>query len=118
MMKLDKVSLISLPRIEDKRGCLSIIEQGKHIPFPIKNVRWYCLNNETVNLESFTTCDRCLVPLSGEVDLIVSDDVHFTNYNLNSASIALYVPEGLFVHVSNSSKDSVLLVLTSESLEM
>ena len=118
MQNINQVSRISLPRIEDKRGCLSIIEQCKQIPFTIKKVRWYSLSNETVNLEVLKTCDRCLVALSGKVDLVVYDNVSLKHYNLDSPSTAMYVPYECSVDVSNFSEDAVLLVLTSDSFEM
>ena len=39
-MKESENRIISLPKISDVRGNLSIIEQYKHVPFEIRRVYW------------------------------------------------------------------------------
>lgn len=115
MQKLDEVLYLNLPTIEDKRGCLSIIEQCKHIPFLINGVRWYSLDKESVDFRLFAKCDLCLVALSGRIGLTVSDHISKINYELDSSSTALYVPNGILVDISCFSGDAILLILTSNS---
>ena len=40
MMILSNNSIISLPRIPDRRGALSVIEQFNNVPFKIERAFW------------------------------------------------------------------------------
>ena len=40
MEKVSDSKIVQLPKIEDPRGNLSIIEQFKNIPFEIRRVYW------------------------------------------------------------------------------
>ena len=39
-MKLDDIKIVELPKFEDQRGNLSVVEEQKEIPFEIKRTYW------------------------------------------------------------------------------
>ena len=84
MSQLDKVVVLSLPKIADPRGCLTIIQQCQHIPFEISEVVWYPLEIETVKEVNKQDCDRAIVALSGMVIVNVSDQDNTSSYRLDN----------------------------------
>lgn len=45
-MGIDACKIIELPKIADRRGNLTAIEGGRHIPFDIKRVYYLCSRGE------------------------------------------------------------------------
>ena len=67
--------IISLPKIANPRGNLSIIEQIKQIPFEIKRVHWIYDVPGGVNRGShaYKETQEFIVALSGSFDVEVDD---------------------------------------------
>ena len=110
------MSVLQLPMFEDKRGCLSIIEENQHIPFEIAYVEWHSVNNG-LRLDYYNRCNRALVALSGRMSLIVADETSSNTFELSNCYSALYVPAGLSVNVTGLSDSSNLLLLASRDIE-
>jgi dTDP-4-dehydrorhamnose 3,5-epimerase-like enzyme len=108
------IKIISLPKIEDRRGNLSVIE-NETIPFEIKRV-YYVYDipsgaerggHAHKNLKQF------LVALSGSFDVIVNDGEEESTVTLNKPNVGLLINPGIWRELKNFSSGSVCLVVAS-----
>lgn len=114
-MNIADCRVISLPKIADPRGNLSIIEQMKQIPFEIKRVHW--IYDVPGGLDrgghAFKETEEFIVALSGSFDIVVNDGNIRMTYPLNRSYFGLYVPKGMWRTMTNFSTNSLALVLSS-----
>lgn len=114
-MNISDCKIISLPKIGDERGNLSIIEQIKQIPFEIKRVHW--IYDVPGGLDrgghAFKEAEEFIVALSGSFDVVVDDGNIKMTYPLNRSYFGLYVPKGMWRTMTNFSTNSLALVLSS-----
>ncbi len=114
-MNKSKCRIISLPKIEDERGNLSIIEQIKQIPFVIKRVHW--IYDVPGGMErgghAYKETQEFIVALSGSFDVEIDDGTCKVIYPLNRSYYGLYVPNGMWRTMTNFSTNSLALVLSS-----
>lgn len=107
--------IIDLPKIEDERGNLSVIEQIKQIPFEIKRVHW--IYDVPGGLDrgghAFKETEEFIVALSGSFDVEIDDGEVKNTYPLNRSYYGLYVPKGMWRTMTNFSTNSLALVLSS-----
>ena len=112
--------ILGLPKIEDPRGNLSIIEQFKQIPFEIKRTYWI--------YDVPGGCDRgghaykenqeFIVALSGAFDVVLNDGKEKKTFSLNRSYMGLYVPKGMWRTMTNFSTNSLALVLSSTEYDV
>jgi len=109
------VKLIDLPRVEDPRGNLSFIEEGKHIPFKIERTYWIydVPGGQLRGGHAFKKQKELIVALSGSFDVIVDDGKEQKTYSLNRSYYGLYVPARLWRQMGNFSTNSLAMVLSS-----
>ena len=74
-MTIQDVQIIELPKILDKRGNLSIIEEFQHIPFKIARTYWIydVPGGETRGGHAYKENQECIVALSGSFDVVLDD---------------------------------------------
>jgi hypothetical protein len=115
-MKLNQVRLIDLPRILDRQGNLTFIEEIKHIPFKIRRVYWIydVPGGESRGSHAYKTLDEFIVALSGSFDVILHDGVEEKKYSLNRSYYGLYVPRMLWRRLENFSTNSLCLILAND----
>lgn len=111
----DQVRIINLPKIEDPRGNLSIIEEEKHIPFKIKRTYWIydVPGGQSRGGHAFKEQQELIVALSGSFDVVVDDGKTKQTYSLNRSYYGLYIPAGLWRQMQNFSTNSLALVMSS-----
>jgi dTDP-4-dehydrorhamnose 3,5-epimerase-like enzyme len=107
--------ILSLPKIGDERGNLSIIEQTKQIPFEIKRVHWIYDVPGGIDRggHAYKETEEFIVALSGSFDVVVDDGNDRKTYPLNRSYFGLYVPKGMWRTMTNFSTNSLALVLSS-----
>lgn len=107
--------LINLPKHEDPRGNLSIIEEQKQIPFKIERAFWIydVPGGETRGGHAYKSSEEFIVALSGSFDVILDNGTKKTKYSLNRSYYGLYVPSGTWRHMENFSTNALALVLAS-----
>ncbi|MBW3518031.1 FdtA/QdtA family cupin domain-containing protein [Flavobacterium sp. NKUCC04_CG] len=109
-----KIKIIDLPKIEDPRGNLSVIEKDT-VPFAIKRV--YYLYDVPSGAErgghAHIVQSAFLVALSGSFDVILNDGVGEQVITLNRPNKGLLIPEGVWRELKNFSSGSVCLVVSS-----
>lgn len=111
----DKVQIIQLPKILDKRGNLSVIEELKNIPFKIERTYWIydVPGGEARGGHAYKENREFIVALSGSFDVILDDGKERKTYSLNRSYYGLYVPKGIWREMNNFSTNSLALILAS-----
>lgn len=114
-MENNKIEIINLPKILDKRGNLSIIEEFKNIPFKIERTYWIydVPGGEARGGHAYKENQEFIVALSGSFDVILDDGTGKKTYHLNRSYYGLYVPKGVWREMNNFSTNSLALILAS-----
>jgi hypothetical protein len=114
-VKIEKESLINLPKILDPRGNLSFIEENNHLPFKIERSYWIydVPGGEKRGSHAFKKSCEFIVALSGSFDVILHDGTEERKYSLNRSYYGLYVPNMMWRSLENFSTNSLALVLSS-----
>ena len=112
---INDIRLIDLPKIEDRRGNLSVIE-GDIIPFPIKRV--YYLYDVPGGAErgghAHKNLYQFLIAVSGSFEVLLHDGNNEKSVTLNMASRGLLIVPGIWRELKNFSSGAVCLVVASE----
>ena len=115
MLESNNVHIIQLPKILDRRGNLSIIEEFRNVPFKIERVFWIydVPGGESRGGHAYYESEEFIVALSGSFDVTVNDGKEIKTYSLNRSYYGLYIPKMVWREFSNFSTNSVALVLSS-----
>ena len=114
-MKESENRIISLPKISDVRGNLSIIEQLKQVPFEIRRVYWIydVPGGFDRGGHAYKESEEFIVALSGSFDVELDDGEQKQTYQLNRSYKGLYVAKSMWRRMTNFSTNSLALVLAS-----
>ncbi|MCD0473289.1 FdtA/QdtA family cupin domain-containing protein [Flavobacterium sp. EDS] len=111
----NRIQIISIPKIEERRGNLSVIEHDT-VPFDIKRV--YYLYDVPSGAErgghAHKNLQQFLVALSGSFDVVLNDGRESKNITLNKPFEGLLIKPGIWRELQNFSSGSVCLVVASE----
>lgn len=109
---------IKLPKIEDPRGNLSVIEKDV-IPFVSKRVYYlYDIpSGASRGGHAHKEQKEFLVALSGSFDVILKDGSNSTTFTLNRPDEGLLIPNGYWRELENFSSGGICLVLASGEFE-
>lgn len=115
MSTIQDCKILSIPKIEDPRGNLSVIENDV-IPFVIKRV--YYLYDVPSGAErgghSHKEQYEFLVALSGSFDVILNDGNQQKTVTLNKPFEGLLITNGIWRELKNFSSGAVCLVIASD----
>lgn len=116
-MTLQEVRIIELPKILDRRGNLSFIEEENHIPFKIERTYWIydVPGGEHRGGHAYKENQELIVALSGSFDVVLDDGKEKKVYSLNRSYYGLYVPNMIWREMENFSTNSLALILSSTS---
>ena len=114
---MEQPRIIDLPKIGDKRGHLSLVEEFKHIPFKIERTYWIydVPGGEKRGGHAYRENQEFIVALSGSFDVVLDDGKEKKLYSLNRSYYGLYVPKGWWRQMENFSTNALALVLASTS---
>ena len=108
------MKLIDLPKIEDRRGNLSVIEKN-NIPFSIKRV--YYLYDVPTGAErgghAHKEQEEFIVSVSGSFDVVLNKGEEERVFSLNNPNQGLYVAQKTWRELRNFSSGAVCLVVSS-----
>lgn len=108
------IELISIPKIQEPRGNLSVIENDV-IPFEMKRV--YYLYDVPSGAErgghAHKNLKQFLIALSGSFDVILNDGIEQRTIALNKPFEGLLINPGIWRELNNFSSGSVCLVIAS-----
>ncbi|WP_017495370.1 FdtA/QdtA family cupin domain-containing protein [Flavobacterium sp. WG21] len=109
------IQILSIPKIEERRGNLSVIENDI-IPFSIKRV--YYLYDVPAGSErgghAHKDLRQFLVALSGSFDVVLNDGKEEKIVTLNKPYEGLLINPGIWRELQNFSSGSICLVVASE----
>ncbi|MGO4772958.1 FdtA/QdtA family cupin domain-containing protein [Flavobacterium sp. W22_SRS_FK3] len=109
------IKIISIPKIEERRGNLSVIENDT-VPFDIKRV--YYLYDVPSGAErgghAHKNLQQFLVALSGSFDVVLNDGKEGRIITLNKPYEGLLINPGIWRELQNFSSGSVCLVVASD----
>lgn len=112
---IENIQIIDIPKIEDTRGNLSVIEKST-IPFKIKRV--YYLYDVPSNAyrggHAHKEQQELLIALSGSFEVKLNDGKNSKSFMLNKPNKGLLIPTGIWRELENFSSGSVCLVLASD----
>ena len=110
-----EINIINIPKIEDPRGNLSVIEK-EVVPFEIKRV--YYLYDVPAGAErgghSHKEQQEFLIALSGSFDVILNDGKVEKSVTLNKPFEGLLITNGIWRKLKNFSSGAVCLVVASD----
>lgn len=115
-MSLQHCKIIDLPIVEDRRGNLTFIEGGKHVPFDIRRV-YYLYDvpgGSHRGGHAHKELHQLLIAMSGSFDILLDDGRTKFKYHLNRSYYGLYIPPMIWREIDNFSSGSVCMVLASE----
>ncbi len=114
-MSLADCKIIDLPRINDRRGNLTFIEGGRHVPFEVKRV--YYLYDVPGGAErgghAHKNLHQLIIAMSGSFDVVLNDGVQQKRFHLNRSYFGMYICPMIWRELDNFSSGSVCLVLAS-----
>ena len=111
--------ILQLPKILDRRGNLSVIEQFSNVPFKIERCFWIydVPGGETRGGHAYKNTQEFIVALSGSFDVIINDGIKEHKFSLNRSYYGLYVPDMTWRQMLNFSTNSLALVLASSKFD-
>lgn len=112
------VRLIEVPKIQDRRGNLSVIE-GATIPFVSKRV-YYLYDVPSGSKRgghAHKEQQEFLIALSGSFDVILKDGKSSQTVTLNKPNLGLLIVDGIWRELRNFSSGAVCLVLASDEFD-
>ena len=109
-------NVIELPKIHNRAGNITPIEENKHIPFPVKRI-YYLYDmpgGETRGGHAHKELLQLLIAASGSFDVVIDDGTNKKIVNLNRPNYGLLIIPGIWRELLNFSSGSICLVLASE----
>src|SRR5258706_9843946 len=87
-------SVVEVPRIENRAGNISLVENLKNLPFEVKRV-FYIYDipgGKDRGAHAHRQCHQFLVAVSGSFEIEMSDGVNRRTVTLNRPYYGLYIP--------------------------
>lgn len=110
-------SVIELPKIGDRNGSITALNNGIEIPFDVKRV-FYLYDipgGESRGAHAHKECHQFLVAVVGSFDVELFDGNVKRTISLNKPHIGLHIPPGVWASEVNFSSSSICLVMASEN---
>lgn len=115
-MTMEQPRIINLPKIADKRGNLSLVEENNHIPFKIARTYWIydVPGGEVRGGHAYHENEEFIIALSGSFDVVLTNCQGETlKFSLNRSYFGLLVPKGWWRQMENFSTNSLAFVCAS-----
>ena len=112
-------SVIELPKIENRSGNLTSIQNSIEIPFDIKRI-FYLYDipgGKDRGAHAHIECHQFLIAGSGSFDVLLDDGKSKKLVTLNQPYRGLHIPPGIWASEINFSSGSICLVLASHKYE-
>lgn len=114
--KVSDCKLIELPKINNRSGNITAINELVDIPFKIKRI-YYLYDvpgGEERGGHAHKKLQQLIVSASGSFDIILDDGKQKKKCHLNRPYFGLNVVPGIWREINNFSSGSICLVLASE----
>ena len=107
--------LIDLPKTSTRKGAITPIYGGEHVPFQIKRI-YYLYDvpgGESRGGHAHKALQQLIVSVMGAFDVILDDGHERKKIHLDRAYYGLYVPTTIWRELENFSSGGICLVLAS-----
>ena len=112
-------SLLELPKIENRLGNITPVENSKEIPFDIKRI-FYLYDipgGKDRGAHAHRECHQFLIAASGSFEVQLDDGYVKKTVLLNQPYRGLHIPPGIWASEVNFSSGAICLVLASLEYE-
>lgn len=113
--RIEECKLIQLPKIGDRLGHITVVNDNKELPFSTKRV-FYLFDipsGESRGAHAHKECHQFLVALSGAFEVSLDDGVNKRVVFLNQPNFGLHILPGIWASEINFSSGAICLVLAS-----
>jgi hypothetical protein len=108
--------VVHLPKIHNRAGNLTALENRKNIPFDIKRV-YYLYDvpgGEDRGGHAHLKLEQFVVAVSGAFDVLLNDGINKKIIHLDRPYIGLHIVPGIWRELLNFSSGAICLVLASD----
>jgi hypothetical protein len=120
MTSVTDCNLIQLPKVQNRSGNISIVENADNLlPFDVKRI-FYLYDipgGESRGAHAHKSCHQFLIAASGSFEVLLDDGRTKNSIWLNRADVGLHIPPGIWASEVNFSSGSICLVLASEEYD-
>lgn len=112
-------SIIDLSKVHNEAGSITVVENGKNIPFEVKRI-YYLYDvpgGEARGGHAHYKLEQYIVAASGSFDVVLDDGINKKRVTLNRPNLALHIVPGLWRELENFSSGSITMVLASEKYD-
>ena len=112
-------SIIELPRLKNRAGNITVVNNNDNIPFEVKRV-FYIYDipgGEDRGAHAHKDCHQFLVAVSGSFEVEMDDGTNKRTVTLNRPYYGLHIPPGIWAAEKGFSSGAVCLVLTSHKYD-
>ena len=112
-------SIIELPRLKNRAGNITVVNNNDNIPFEVKRV-FYIYDipgGEDRGAHAHKDCHQFLVAVSGSFEVEMDDGINKRTVTLNRPYYGLHIPPGIWAAEKGFSSGSVCLVLASHTFD-
>jgi len=112
-------SIIEMPRLKNRAGNISIVENQDNLPFDVKRI-FYIYDipgGEDRGAHAHKECHQFLIAVSGSFEIEMDDGVNKRTVQLNRPYYGLHIPPGIWAAEKGFSSGAICLVLASEGFD-
>jgi len=109
-------SIIEMPRLKNRAGNISIVENQDNLPFDVKRI-FYIYDipgGEDRGAHAHKECHQFMIAVSGSFEIEMDDGVNKRTIQLNRPYYGLHIPPGIWAAEKGFSSGAICLVLASE----
>ena len=109
-------NIIHLPKIHNRAGNITPVENNVHIPFAVQRV-YYLYDipgGESRAAHGHRKLEQLIIAASGSFDITIDDGINKKTVQLNRPYFGLHILPGIWRDISNFSSGAICLVLASE----
>lgn len=108
--------LIHFPRIQNRAGNITAVQNGIELPFSVKRI-YYLYDipgGEDRGAHAHYNLEQVVIAASGSFDITIDDGRNKKTVQLNRPYYGLHILPGLWRDISNFSSGAILLVMASQ----
>lgn len=111
--------LIDLSKIQDRSGNITVVQNGKSVPFDVKRIYYLydVPSGEERGGHAHYELEQYIIAASGSFDVILNDGKQEKRISLNQPNIALHIVKGMWRELDNFSSGSICMVLASHKFD-